>query len=326
MMANDSKPNEFVTIVMPTLNEEDYIQSALDSITDIGGNSDYEVLVMDGGSKDRTRQMVEDYGATNPRVKLIDNPKRLQSAAVNLAAKIAAPQARVIVRADCHAAYPPGFISQVIRSLRETDSVSVVVPMITKGLSGFQKAIATAQNSLLGNGGSAHRRLGPSRQVEHGHHAAFDRDFFVAIGGYDESFSHNEDAELDFRINSQAGRIWLDTSVPITYYPRSNVKGLARQYFNHGAGRARTFWLHRPPLKLRQMAPLVILFGIIGCGLLSLAWPIFLLPPLAYLILCLGWGLGRAWQSGDPDLAGMGIAAMVMHLGWAVGFLRQSIR
>ena len=325
-MTRDSKPDEFVSIVMPTLNEEDHIFSALDSITDIDGGIDYEVLVMDGGSTDHTRQLVADYGTTNPRVKLIDNPKRLQSAAVNLAAKIANPKARVIVRADCHAAYPPGFVGQVTRSLRNTDSLSVVVPMITKGLSGFQKAIASAQNSLLGNGGSAHRRLGPSRQVEHGHHAAFDRAFFVSIGGYDESFSHNEDAELDLRITRQGGRIWLDTSVPVTYYPRSTVSDLAQQYFNHGAGRARTFWLHRPPLKLRQMAPLVILLGIIGCGLLSLAWPLFLLPPLAYLGLCLGWGLWRAGRSGEHDLAGMGIAAMVMHLSWAVGFLKQSIR
>lgn len=109
MMTNDNQAREFISVVMPALNEEDYILSALESITDMNENTDYEVLVIDGGSTDRTRQLVEGFGATNPRIKLIDNPKRLQSAAVNLAARIAAPEARVIVRADCHADYPPRF-------------------------------------------------------------------------------------------------------------------------------------------------------------------------------------------------------------------------
>ena len=57
-MTHDSKPDEFVSIVMPTLNEEDHILSALDSITDMDGSLDYEILVMDGGSTDHTRQLV----------------------------------------------------------------------------------------------------------------------------------------------------------------------------------------------------------------------------------------------------------------------------
>ena len=72
--------------------------------------------------------------------------------------------------------------------------------MRTKGTGLFQKATALAQNSRLGNGGSQHREGGAGRWTDHGHHALMRLDAFRAVGGYDETFSHNEDAELDYRL------------------------------------------------------------------------------------------------------------------------------
>ena len=48
-----------------------------------------------------------------------------------------------------------------------------------------------------------------SGYVDHGHHAAFRAASFKAIGGYDETFSHNEDAEFDgaLEIDQETGLI-----------------------------------------------------------------------------------------------------------------------
>ena len=203
----------------------------------------------------------------------------------------------------------------------ETGAASVVVPMVTRGDAGFQHAVAAAQNSLLGNGGSAHRRACASRFVEHGHHAAFDRDFFLGIGGYDETFSHNEDAEYDHRVALAGGRVWMCGDVTLSYFPRRDPWGLARQYFYHGAGRARTLLTHGMRPHLRQLLPVLMLVGSIGGLLLTPVHIAFALIPLAYCLMCMASGAALALRGRDPWLLAIGPAAMIMHLSWATGFI-----
>ena len=195
--------------------------------------------------------------------------------------------------------------------------------MLAAGSAGFQRAAASAQNDRLGNGGSSHRRLGRSRFVEHGHHAAFDLAFFLGVGGYDESFSHNEDAELDLRALAAGGSIWMCTEAAMTYFPRATIRGLARQYRNHGAGRARTLLLHRRRPRLRQLAPVCIL---LASGLSVLAAPVapwLLLFPTVYALLCCARGAVSACARRDPWLLAVGPALVAMHLAWGSGFVAK---
>ena len=168
----------------------------------------------------------------------------------------------------------------------------------------------------------AHRRPGESRFVDHGHHAAFDREFFRLVGGYDETMPANEDVDLDSRIVKAGGKIWLETSIPVIYYPRDSARALMRQYFKYGRGRALTFRRHRYALKLRQLAPLFIfLANAAASGLAVFVNPAFLIVPVAYLLLCLGWGAAAAASQRDIGLLALGPAAAIMHHAWAIGFL-----
>jgi len=320
MNAND-KP--FVSIVMPALNEELYIEAAILSVLPRADSMDYELLVMDGGSTDRTGAIVAALSAENPHIKLVRNPRRIQSAAMNIAAREADPRAKYLLRADCHADYPQGFAERTVAALQEKGAASVVVTMHSQGKGCMQKAIAAASNSRLGNGGSAHRRSGASGYVEHGHHAAFDRETYLALGGYDESFRHNEDAEYDQRVIRSGKRIYLLGDLAIRYFPRAGLGSLSRQYRNYGWGRANTLLKHRARPRLRQMLPVVILAGNAGAAALSLFEPLFLAVPLLYAALCCGWGLSLAAKGGDACLALSGPAAMVMHMSWAFGFLSR---
>lgn len=114
----------FVTIVVPVLNEEDYIIPCLNSLLAQGAHwadgSACEILVIDGGSTDRTRELVDNLRAASSVVRLAHNPKRLQSAAMNLAARIASPRATVLLRADGHAVYPPDFLAKCVNELMRT--------------------------------------------------------------------------------------------------------------------------------------------------------------------------------------------------------------
>jgi succinoglycan biosynthesis protein ExoA len=217
--------------------------------------------------------------------------------------------------------YPEGFVERCIATLVEKDAASVVVPMATEGRSCMQRAIAAAQNSRLGNGGSAHRLGNKSGYVDHGHHAAFDRKAFSELGGYDETFTHNEDAEYDRRVTASGRRIYLDCAATIVYYPRAKLQALARQYFAYGWGRASTIAKHAFLPRLRQMLPVAVLVAnLIALGLATLDLR-YLAIPLAYMAACIMWGLGLAVRRRETCLALSGLAAMVMHMSWAGGFL-----
>lgn len=317
-------PNTFFSVLVPVLNERHHIErcllSLLAQIPDGGG----ELLMIDGGSTDGTLLIVERLSQLHPALKLVPNPGRLQSVGCNLGARLAAPESTALVRADAHAFYPPDFLELCLSALRWRAATSVVVPMRTLGETPVQRAIAAAQNSLLGNGGSRHRRLGASGYVEHGHHAAFDRRFFEMLGGYDETFSHNEDAELDVRAKMVGGKIWLCAEAAIEYFPRSTFAALARQYRRHGAGRARTLLKHGQRPKLRQLIPLGVLVAIL-MAVGSVWFTPLMLPLLLYIALCATCSIMSATKRRDVALLASGPAAMVMHVSWSLGFLRACI-
>jgi succinoglycan biosynthesis protein ExoA len=320
----DSK--SFVSIIMPALNEERYISAAIASIIPRSPEVQFELLVIDGGSTDRTREIVQAAAASDPRVRLIFNEKKIQSAAVNLGARVADARAQYLVRADCHMSYPEGFVARCVNQLAAMRVSSVVVPMRAEGTTCLQRAIAAAQNSRLGNGGSAHRRSGQSGLVEHGHHAGFDRRVFLDLGGYDERFTHNEDAEFDKRLVQSGRHIYLDAEAMLTYYPRSDFVSLARQYFKHGAGRASTLLKHRSVPGIRQMLPVAALLACLISLPLAIVHPVFLAVPASYVGLCVAWGLVLAAQQRQACLALSGPAAVIMHMSWAVGFVQKMAR
>lgn len=308
-----------VAIVIPCLNEEAVIAEVIRQVLCDTGLEDLVVIVADGGSSDRSVAIVEEIARSDPRVRLLLNAARLQSAGVNLAADTLVKGINWLVRVDAHADYPADYTSILIGEAVQTGADSVVVSMDTRGEAGFQRGVAAAQNSVLGTGGSAHRGAARGQWVDHGHHALFRLAAFREVGGYDESFSHNEDAELDVRLVGASRRIWLTDKVRIGYHPRATASALARQYYGYGRGRARTAFKHHTRLKLRQAAPLVVAPAVLLLLLTPLS-SLFVLPALGWATACLAAGWVLSVKQRDEAVLASGLAAMIMHLSWSYGF------
>jgi len=325
-----------VLVVVPTLNESAHIEQVLHSLwCDLPAHLPTRFVVCDGGSVDGTPAIVQRLAAEpgHPELHLLHNPARLQSAAVNLAVARHGQDCAVLVRCDAHAAYPRGYVTRLLRSLVDSGADAVVVPMDSVAEPGpgrcLQKAVAWVSDTVVGSGGSAHRGGRRSGFVDHGHHAAFRLASFRRTGGYDESFSHNEDAELDCRQRALGARIWLDADIRLAYHPRDTLRALARQYFGYGRGRSRTVRRHPQSWRARQAAVplnlfLCVLGLLVGAAATATGAPWWLALPALWPLLYAGvlfstsWAL--AWR--HRSLCGLlaGPAAAVMHLAWAAGF------
>ncbi|MFS8046210.1 glycosyltransferase family 2 protein [Rhizobium sp. BR 314] len=318
-MTTESSRDMHCVIVIPCLNEERHIEPLIGKLKQALDELDARIVVADGGSSDRTRDIVREIAARDPRVLLIDNPKRLQSAAINLAIETFGDGYEYFIRIDAHGDYPDDYCQTLVREAGATEADSVVVAMRTMGFSAFQKATAVAQNSKLGNGGSKHREGAKGHWAEHGHHALMRVAAFRAVGGYDETFSHNEDAELDYRLHKAGYRIWLTDKTAMTYYPRASISTLFKQYLGYGRGRARNILKHRSMPSLRQMLPLAVVPIFIGAFLAILNW-IAVIPVSLWAVACIAYGFWIAVGQRNPYGPLAAISAMVMHFAWSMGF------
>ncbi|RCW76046.1 glycosyltransferase family 2 protein [Pseudorhodoferax soli] len=310
-----------ILVVIPTLNERAHIDSVVDTLAlDWPQQHRVRIVVADGGSTDGTVERVHELAQSRPWLSLLPNPQRVQSAAVNLAARVEGKAADVLVRCDAHAEYPAGFVRRLVDTLERTDADAVVVPMDSGGSNCLQRAVAWVSDTPLGSGGSAHRGGRRSGFIDHGHHAAFRMESFRRAGGYDESFTHNEDAELDCRQRALGSRIYLDADIRIGYSPRDTLRGLWRQYFNYGRGRSRTVRRHPSSLRLRQLAVPGYVGSCIVAVLLSLWWPLLLLWPGIYLASLVGVSLQLVLRRRSVCALLAGPAAAAMHWSWALGF------
>lgn len=310
-------------IVIPTLNEAQHIGTVVaDLLAHVPLDQDVLMVVADGGSSDGTPAIVRRLMAQHPQLRFVHNARRLQSAAVNLAVQQFGQDREVLIRCDAHSVYPPRFVEQLIRSMAEAEADAVVVPMDSIGDTPLRQAIAWVSDTPVGSGGSAHRGGKRSGFVDHGHHAAFRMASFTQAGGYDESFSHNEDAELDCRQRALGSRIYLDSAIRIGYLPRADLKGLWRQYFNYGVGRSRTIRKHPGSMRLRQLAvPVHLMLSLLAIVVApwfawALLWPAFYLTVLGLT----GVQLLVRHKSGHALLGP--VAAFVMHTAWALGFFK----
>jgi len=175
---------------------------------------------------------------------------------------------------------------------------------------------------VLGNGGAKHRVGAQSHWADHGHHALMRISTFRAVGGYDENFNANEDAEFDYRLHQAGHRIWMTARTSMVYYPRASAGLLFKQYFRYGRGRARNFLKHRSRPSLRQMIPLMVAPVAAGAALAAITW-IAAVPVILWVAACLGYGAWMALGQRNPYGPLAAVSAMIMHLAWSAGFWRE---
>jgi glycosyltransferase involved in cell wall biosynthesis len=184
MTARPNSALQRVTVILPCRNEASHISACLDSILASAHPAErLEVLVVDGMSDDGTRELIERYAATYPRIRMLDNPRRVVPTALNIG--IRAATGDIIVRMDGHVVYPPEYIPRLVGALLEDNADNVGGCLITLPADGSSvaQAIAIAMAHPFGVG-NAHFRIGAkeARDVDTVPFGCFRRSLFKRIG------------------------------------------------------------------------------------------------------------------------------------------------
>lgn len=310
-----------VTIVLPTLQERAAITDCLDSLLAQDHPNVVEVLVVDGGSTDGTRELVARRG--HP-VRLVDNPRVTAAAAMNVG--LAEAGTDVVVRADAHTVYARDYVRRCVEVLEQSGADVVGGPMRAVGTTAFGRAVAAVTSSPVGVGPGRFHYATEPLDVETVYLGTYRREVVHEVGGYDETDLQwaAEDQELNYRLRLAGRRIRLDPSIRSWYFPRQTPRALWRQYANYGTCKASTLKKHRRLPYWRPLAPAGMVAGAAAVAVLAVARhrPAWALAPLA------AYGLGAgvvALRLGDqPGVAPhRAFAALaICHWGYGLGFWR----
>ena len=311
-------PKREISVILPVLNEERYLEEAVAAILAQQYDGKIEVILAVGPSHDKTLEIAQRLHISDPRVVVVENPTGRTAAGLNLA--IAASKYAIIVRVDGHAKIPSNYCQLVSEVLEKTGAVNVGGVMAAEGHSLFERSVARAMRSPLGVGASRFHTGGGAAEVDTVYLGAFRKEALLAVGGFDERFTRAQDWELNFRLRQAGGVVYFDPRLVVTYRPRSTVKALAKQYFEYGRWRRVVSRRHKGTINYRYLAPpftvaattLSLLFG-------WLVSPALLIPALVYAVFILiasaviGKSLG--------EILCLPTILLTMHISWGLGFL-----
>lgn len=322
-----------ISVVVPIRNEERFIAKTLSYIL----KQDYpedclEVLVVDGESTDRSADIVREIAATDPRVRLLTNPKRLSSAGRALGAEQAGGD--VITFIDGHVYIDNPYLLKNTAQLLQEKRVAVLSRpqfLETPENNRFQQAVALARRSIIGHGlestiyESGNGYVDPSSSG-----ATYRRDVFRIVGNFDDRFDACEDVEFNHRVAVAGFRSYTSMQLAVHYYPRESLMGLFRQLVRYGKGRFRLARKHRETLSLGTLIPFAFVFGSASLALLGLLWqPIWYLAAGlvgAYLLLTIGASAILAAKHGWQYLVLLPQIFWAIHVGLGWGFGVELLR
>lgn len=313
-----------VSVVVPVRNEEKYIAECIESVLRQDfSKEDLELILVDGDSEDKTVEIIERFANKYNFIKLLKNPQRTVQHALNIGIKKAA--GKYIVRMDAHSEYADDYISKCVEYLEKTGAENVGGPMIAKGKTQIQKAVAAAYHSPFALGGGKFHDEDYEGYADTVYLGAFRRETLLKLGLYDERLPCNEDDDLNFRLVESGGKVFITPKIKSVYYPRASYPALFKQYFRYGFWKVAVIKKHKKPARLSHLVPAAFVAFLILSSILSyfskLADDISSLVLLLYFALSLYFSLKNSRVTSFADKLRLVWVHFILHTAYGLGFL-----
>ncbi len=311
---------------MPVRNEEEYIRASLQSLVDQSYPvSCCEIIVVDGRSSDRTREIIEEIRLQNPQVRCLDNSVGIVPTAMNIG--IRAARGEVIIRADGHNVYPKDYAANCVKYLEQTGADNAGGPWLTVPAdeSFSARLVVAILSSPFGVGNSKFRTSREEGFVDTVPFGAFRREIFDRVGMYNERLVRNQDNEFNARIRKAGGTIYLTPALTTYYHPVKNFLGLLKYAIKTSQWHIFTLRENRESMGLRHLVPalfLIILLLLSPASVMSV-YAKEVLAAIICIYLFTGFYFSlRAKTEGNLDMALVQpFATFCFHIAYGAGTL-----
>jgi glycosyltransferase involved in cell wall biosynthesis len=324
----------YVSTIVPCRNEESFIETCIESlIASTYPKDKLEILIVDGMSTDRTRDIVEAYVQQYKFVHLFDNQKKILASAWNIG--IQKSRGEIIMGLNAHAVFVPQYIPLCVKYLNEykADYVGGTIRSLPMDATLLGKSIAFAVSHPFGVGNSFFR-IGASepRWADTAAFGGFRREIFDRIGLYNEELVRSQDIDFHHRLRKAGGKILLVPEMVSDYFIRSEFNFSFVKY-NFGNG----YWVTYPlryvenVVSWRHLIPMGFVAALLGLALLSFiltsAFWLFLIVASSYAIAAFLAAFDIARNDKDfRYLLTMPIVFAALHLSYGLGSLVGLVR
>lgn len=312
-----------LSVLMPVLNEESGIAAALSSVL-AQVRCTPQILVVDGRSADRTREIVDELARADPRIRLLDNPGVIIPAGLNVA--LQAADHEFVARVDGHAEISADYLARALDRLA-ADPTLAGVGGRRRGVARTKvgRSIAAVMSSPFGVGNSINHYAVEYQITDHASFGVYRTSAARQVGGWDVTLAVNEDVDFDHRLRLAGHRIGYDPEMIINWRVRESVGALFKQYRRYGRGKAAMVLKNgRRAVRSRHLAAPTLVLGIALSAAVAPGVPVVLILPAMYLAGVAAVSV-LTWRT-NPERAGVSLPALpaafvATHLGWGLGFL-----
>ena len=322
-----------LTVICPIYNEEKHIARFMESIMRQDyPKDDLEVLLVDGMSTDRTREIMDSYLPQCPYLRVLDNPHRIVPFALNKG--ISEARGDIIMRLDAHSIYPNNYFSELVKwhsKLPAAWNIGGVCDTQVINSNRTSESIAKVMSDRFGVGNSTFRTGSDKEYLEvdtvpFGCYKSF---VFEKIGLYNEKQVRVQDIELNKRLKHAGGSIIMVPYIRCTYIPRDNYRDFYRNRYQTGYWVIKACFITHSlrNLGLRHFIPACFVLALMLPLVAGLVWRPLLLVPAFVALLYLGCMTVRSIQLKDEKTSVWHLlkAFCCIHFSYGIGSMRALV-
>lgn len=231
---NKSNKYPLITVVIPAFNEEKYLRYCLESLKRQNYKSNFETIVVDNNSTDKTPQAAKEFGA-----KIISEKKQGYVYALKRGMDEAKGDIIAVTDADCYVA--PDWLSKIAKAFKDKKVIGLTGNC---RLNTSHKALEDVSHIMFHFFLVGTFRM--SRPNMNGLNCAIRRDVYRKIGGIDTRFTMSPDVDLGMRLKKY-GKVAYLKDLVVTTSARRFEKRIFQALLEYGKGYVYSVWLRKPP-------------------------------------------------------------------------------
>jgi glycosyltransferase involved in cell wall biosynthesis len=269
-------------------NEEKRIIQCLSALTALTYPTNYEVLVIDGHSIDRTAESIEEFCVHHPNFHFYENPRKIASVGRNIG--IQKSKGSIIAFTDGDIVVTQNWLQILVHALvtGQPDLAGVGGPNLVAPSAPFiERYIRVATSSFWGSGRSIQYTHSHTKKVVTSIptcNATYWKHILVEEGGFDEQFYSGGEAAFNLHLRNKGYILQYIPEAQVFHYQDESLKSFIQRMLYYGI--VRTKIIKRYP-KENLAYILLILTCIVSLLLLPLYLSYF--PFLLLVYVCIAW-------------------------------------